>query len=120
MLYCCRSLLQYSQLFVVHGLSIEMLPLLSDSQLQELGIKDAQDRKKILAVFKTMPPPSLRSKHSVSTSFVLSVLLHCISVYGLCVPSVNSLRSLTDHIWTKKKQEGPNSQELVLPIWQSV
>ena len=41
---------KYSQLFALHGISIDMLPLLTESQLMEMGVLDSSDRKRILSV----------------------------------------------------------------------
>lgn len=42
--------LKYSQLFALHGISIDMLPLLTESQLMEMGVLDSSDRRRILSV----------------------------------------------------------------------
>ena len=43
---------RYSQLFALHGISIDVLPLLTESQLVEMGICEDSDRKKILSAIK--------------------------------------------------------------------
>jgi hypothetical protein len=40
---------RYSQLFALHGISIDVLPFLTEKQLLEMGITSKTDRKKILA-----------------------------------------------------------------------
>jgi hypothetical protein len=43
---------KYSQLFALHGISIDVLPLLTEPQLIEMGITKVADRKRILSVIQ--------------------------------------------------------------------
>ena len=43
---------KYSQLFALHGISIDILPLLNESQLTQMGIRSARDRARILQVIR--------------------------------------------------------------------
>ena len=43
---------RYSQLFALHGISIDVLPFLTEKQLIEMGIQSKVDRKKILSAIE--------------------------------------------------------------------
>ncbi len=43
---------RYSQLFALHGISIDVLPFLTEKQLVEMGISNKVDRKNILAAIE--------------------------------------------------------------------
>lgn len=45
---------RYSELFAHHGISIDILPFLSDGQLKEMGISNASDRDKIMTVVRKL------------------------------------------------------------------
>lgn len=45
---------KYSNVFAVHGISIDMLPLLTDAKLEEIGISEKLDRVKILSRIEKM------------------------------------------------------------------
>jgi len=57
---------RYCQLFALHGISIDVLPLLTDTQLVEMGITAEDDRRKILTAVEKIqdgnawrsPPPA--------------------------------------------------------------
>lgn len=47
---------RYSQLFALHGISIDVLPWLTERQLVDMGITAKADRKKILAAIERIKP----------------------------------------------------------------
>lgn len=42
---------KHAQLFAEHGVSIDVLPLLNDTHIQEMGVTDPVDRVKVLTSY---------------------------------------------------------------------
>jgi len=53
---CELGLERYSELFVQHAISIDFLPLMTDSHLIDIGVKDSGDRERILKAIKKINP----------------------------------------------------------------
>ncbi|KAL6068608.1 SAM domain (Sterile alpha motif) domain containing protein [Balamuthia mandrillaris] len=73
---------RYSRLFALHGISVDVLPFLGDSQLIDMGVEEESDRSKILKAVRKIKhslPEGFCAAASVTTSPSLPFLTHTCS-----------------------------------------
>jgi len=79
---CELGLEKYSEMFVQHGISIDLLPLMTEKQLAEIGVSNARDRKRIISAIQKItailprnqssnssPPPPKRTNNNQKSNF---------------------------------------------------